>query len=82
MAHVVRAQVREGATVLLLAGNGHVRKDAGVYQWLTPMERQRTQVHAYLESPQTEDMATFDRVHSVASVQRDDLCAAFTRPAS
>jgi len=82
MAHVVRAQLRKGATVLLLAGNGHVRKDAGVYQWLTPMERQRTEVHAYLESPQTEDKTTFDQVHAVASVRRDDPCAAFAKPAS
>lgn len=80
MAHVVRTQLRKGATVLLLAGNGHVRKDAGVYQWLTPMERARTQVHAYLESPQTGDAAAFDQVHAVAPVQRDDPCAAFAAP--
>lgn len=82
MAHVVRTQLQKGATVLLLAGNGHVRKDAGVYQWLTAMERQRTQVHAYLESPQTGDEAAFDQVHAVASVQREDPCAAFAAPAS
>jgi uncharacterized iron-regulated protein len=42
MAHVLREHPQ--STVLLLAGNGHVRKDAGVYYWLSPQERQRAQV--------------------------------------
>ena len=65
------------STVLLLAGNGHVRKDAGVYHWLSPTERQRTQVHAYVEASQAGDAALFDQVHVVAPVAREDPCAAF-----
>ena len=75
MANVLREHPQ--STVLLLAGNGHVRKDAGVYHWLSPQERQRTQVHAYLESPQAADAALFDQVHAVAPVVREDPCAAF-----
>mgnify|MGYP006279370781 CR=1 FL=1 len=80
MAHVVQTQARAGATVLLLAGNGHVRKDAGVYQWLGPAQRGRTQVHAYLESPHLQDSAVFDQVHALAPTPRDDPCAAFAVP--
>ncbi len=75
MAHVLREHPQ--STVMLLAGNGHVRKDAGVYHWLSPQERQRTQVHAYLESPQAADAALFDQVHAVAPLVREDPCAAF-----
>jgi len=75
MAHVLREHPQ--STVLLLAGNGHVRKDAGVYHWLSPAERLRTQVHAYLETPQAADAALFDQVHAVAPVEREDPCAAF-----
>lgn len=82
MAYVVQAHARAGATVLLLAGNGHVRKDAGVYQWLAPMERQRTQVYGYVEHVHDGDGAWFDQVQTLMPVQRGDPCAAFTAPAS
>ena len=75
MAHVLREHPQ--STVLLLAGNGHVRKDAGVYYWLSPQERQRTQVHAYVESPQAADAALFDQIHPIAAVEREDPCAVF-----
>jgi uncharacterized iron-regulated protein len=75
MAHVLREHPQ--STVLLLAGNGHVRKDAGVYHWLSPQERQRTQVHAYVETPQPDEAALFDQIHAIAAVKREDPCAAF-----
>ena len=75
MAHVVREHPQ--STVLLLAGNGHVRKDAGVYHWLSSAERLRTQVHAYLEAPDAQDAALFDQIHPIAAVTREDPCAAF-----
>jgi uncharacterized iron-regulated protein len=75
MAHVLREHPQ--STVLLLAGNGHVRKDAGVYHWLSPAERLRTQVHAYLEAPDAQDAARFDQIHPIAAVTREDPCAAF-----
>jgi len=73
MAQLPRAYPQ--STVLLLAGNGHVRKDAGVYRWLSPQERARTRVHAYIEAPQAEDAALYDQVHAIAPLQRDDPCA-------
>jgi len=79
MAHVLREHPQ--STVLLRAGNGHVRKDAGVYHWLSPTERQRTQVHAYVEASQAGDAALFDQVHVVAPVAREDPCAAFAAAA-
>ena len=79
MAHVLREHPQ--STVLLLAGNGHVRKDAGVYHWLSPLERQRTLVHVYLETPQAADTTLFDQVHGVAPVVRDDPCSAFAAAA-
>jgi uncharacterized iron-regulated protein len=75
MAHVLREHPQ--STVLVLAGNGHVRKDAGVYHWLSPQERLRTQVHAYLEAPDTQDAVLFDQIHPIAAVEREDPCAAF-----
>ena len=75
MAHALREHPQ--STVLLLAGNGHVRKDAGVYHWLSPQERQRTQVHAYVETPQPDEAALFDQIHPIAAVKREDPCAAF-----
>jgi uncharacterized iron-regulated protein len=75
MAHVLREHAQ--STVLLLAGNGHVRKDAGVYHWLSPEDRLRTQVHAYLEAPDAQDAALFDQIHPIAAVTREDPCAAF-----
>jgi uncharacterized iron-regulated protein len=75
MAHVLREHAQ--STVLLLAGNGHMRKDAGVYYWLNSQERQRTQVHAYLEGPDTGDAALFDQIHPIAAVTREDPCAGF-----
>jgi uncharacterized iron-regulated protein len=75
MAHVLREHSQ--STVLLLAGNGHVRRDAGVYHWLSPEERLRTQVHAYLEAPDGDDAALFDQIHPIAAVKREDPCAAF-----
>ena len=75
MAHVLREHPQ--STVLLLAGNGHVRKDAGIYHWLSPAERLRTQVHAYLEAPDAQDAARFDQIHPIAAVTREDPCAVF-----
>lgn len=68
-------QTHPQSTVLLLAGNGHVRKDAGVYRWLSAQDRARTRVHAYLEAVHAEDAALYDQVHAIAPLQRDDPCA-------
>lgn len=64
--------------VLLIAGNGHVRRDAGVFQWLSAEKQARTQVLGYVEREDTADASWFDQVYVVPEVERDDPCLVFT----
>ena len=80
MAKTIRENASNG--LILLAGNGHVRKDIGVYHWLSSAERMRTQVIAYIEEdsdavsgPET---VVFDRTIRIEPFERDDPCEAFT----
>lgn len=80
MAKTIRDNASHG--LILLAGNGHVRKDIGVYHWLSSAERARTQVIAYTEDesdpmsrPET---SVFDRTIRVEPFERDDPCEVFT----
>lgn len=75
MAHVVNGVAN--STVVLIAGNGHVRKDAGVYQWLAPSKQSLTQVHGYVESAGENDVHWYDQVHVVPESEREDPCRAF-----
>lgn len=75
--------------VVLLAGNGHVRKDIGVPRWLSEPMRQHTQAIGYLErdvpptaTEATMDSAQFDVVRYTATQQREDPCSKFRKPAS
>jgi uncharacterized iron-regulated protein len=68
--------------VLLIAGNGHVRKDAGVFQWLTDDKQVRTQVLGYVERADTDDERWFDQVFVVPEAQREDPCLVFTQKPS
>ena len=81
MAEVLRAH--GGGGIVLLAGNGHVRRDLGVTRWLAPAERARAVAVGYLETapdaaPANPPEAAFDRVVRVAPALRDDPCEAFT----
>jgi uncharacterized iron-regulated protein len=80
MAKTIRENASHG--LILLAGNGHVRKDIGVYHWLSGAERTRTQVVAYTEDesdtvtgPET---SVFDRTIRIEPFERNDPCEAFT----
>ncbi len=77
MASVINALKNQ--MVVLIAGNGHVRKDAGVFQWLTPQAQRQTQVHGYVEKTQANDAAWFDHVHVVKPFEREDPCLMFTK---
>lgn len=77
MAHVVNGV--SNAPVVLIAGNGHVRKDAGVMQWLTPQNQAKTQVHGYVENTDKNDATWYDHVHVVPQVEREDPCLVFTQ---
>ncbi len=59
--------------VVLVAGNGHVRRDIGVLQWLSPQIASRVVVSGYVE-PQGVDAALFDRIRVVEPHQRPDPC--------
>jgi uncharacterized iron-regulated protein len=66
--------------VVLLAGNGHVRRDIGVPRWLGAAWQDRLFAVGYLE---TDDDATptsiFDAVVRTAPTPRADPCAEFMR---
>ncbi|MES2261504.1 MAG: ChaN family lipoprotein [Pseudomonadota bacterium] len=72
MAKLVRAQ--QPRDVVLIAGNGHVRKDIGVPRWLGAVEPKLTlRSEAYAESAQAPGL--YDVVHQVGAQARPDPCA-------
>jgi len=85
LAQVARDQAMAAAVerhaprgVVLLAGNGHVRTDAGVPRWLTPATRARSEAIGLLESDHP-GHRQFDRVLITATQERPDPCAAMRR---
>jgi uncharacterized iron-regulated protein len=80
MAKTIRDNASQG--LILLAGNGHVRKDIGVYRWLSNAERVRTQTFGYTEDKgDVADTSVFDREIRIEPFERSDPCAAFARRA-
>lgn len=79
MAKTIRDNASHG--LILLAGNGHVRKDIGVFYWLSSAERARTQVIAYTEDEDvargTAETSVYDRTIRVEPFERGDPCEAF-----
>lgn len=72
MARMVTEHAERGA--VLLAGNGHVRRDVGVPRWLAPELRDRTVSIGLLEEGDA-SRAAFDRVLVTPAQPRDDPCA-------
>lgn len=66
-------------TVILIAGNGHIRKDAGVFQWLTRQNKLTTQVHGYVEQADKSDANWYDHVHVIPITEREDPCRVFEK---
>ena len=66
-----------GRGVVLLAGNGHVRKDLGLARWLSTESRHRSWAIAYLE-PNSDAVQAFDEVLLVPAQPRDDPCKAMS----
>ena len=73
MARLLQAHAARGA--VLLAGNGHVRRDIGVPRWLPPEWRSRSHAVGYLEQGDDE-IAAYDEALFVAPQTRPDPCAA------
>lgn len=79
MARQIAAHAVRGA--VLLAGNGHVRKDLGVPRWLPPELQARSRAIGFLEGDAAQDSGAFDEVVPSPPQPRDDPCAAMRRPA-
>ena len=77
MARQLVAHAGRGA--VLLAGNGHVRKDQGVPRWLPPELQARSRVIGFLEADAAQDAGAFDEVVPSPPQPRDDPCAAMRR---
>lgn len=72
MARLLRAQ--QPRDVVLIAGNGHVRKDYGVPRWLNAVQpRLAVRAVGYVETDAAPGM--FDASYTVAKKQRPDPCA-------
>jgi len=74
MASIVRAHAIEG--VVLLAGNGHVRRDLGVPRWLEALDRARAFSVGFLERGGEPPASVFDAVVTAAPASRPDPCKA------
>ncbi len=75
MAALLRAHAARGA--VLLAGNGHVRRDIGVPRWLADLPG----LFAAGLTEDEADAAAFDLNFTLPAVERDDPCAALAKPA-
>lgn len=79
---MARALAQHGAQgAVLLAGNGHIRKDIGVPRWLPPQARPRTLSVGLLEAGDTQRSA-YDEVVVTAPQARPDPCADFKASAT
>jgi uncharacterized iron-regulated protein len=79
MADVLRRQAERGA--VLLAGNGHVRRDLGVPRWLAN-EAPRVFAVGLLERDDTHTPpGAFDATLRTDVAERPDPCASFKAPA-
>jgi uncharacterized iron-regulated protein len=77
MARLIATQAGRG--VVLLAGNGHVRRDIGVPRWLPADLRGRSHAVGYLEAGDP-SAAAYDEVLSFAAQARSDPCATLRPP--
>ena len=77
---MLRALPETGGVVLLLAGNGHVKRDIAVPWWLRGSGEQWVAV-GYLETPvEPGAYRWFDSIHEIPPAEREDPCAAFKAP--
>ena len=63
---------------VLIAGNGHVRRDLGVYQWLPEDLASRVKIAGYVE-PAGADTVLYDIMRVVTEHKRGDPCAQFKK---
>ena len=70
-------QYASGGAVLI-AGNGHVRRDLGVYQWLPADLASRVKIAGYVE-PAGVDTLIYDIMRVINEHKRADPCAQFKK---
>jgi uncharacterized iron-regulated protein len=75
-AQLLAQYASQGAVVI--AGNGHVRKDLGIYVWLPQALRDQVTVFAYVESDAADALA-YDRIRLMPAHERGDPCETFRR---
>jgi uncharacterized iron-regulated protein len=75
MAETMRTHAANG--VVLIAGNGHVRKDIAVPFWLR-RDGLAPRAVGFLEP--TSDADVFDAVERIPAAERPDPCAGFKPP--
>lgn len=76
MAKIIRAQ--QPRDVVLLAGNGHVRKDLGVARWLAQVQPILTvRAEGFVE--QGDHAGRYDQTYPLATENRPDPCAKFKK---
>ncbi|MFA9440985.1 ChaN family lipoprotein [Uliginosibacterium sp. sgz301328] len=78
MARAVQAHAKEG--VVLLAGNGHVRRDIGVARWFSSVAPNDLIAVGFVEGGAPEGQ--FDAVVTLAPIDRGDPCEGVMRPPS
>ncbi len=72
MAQALRKNAKTGA--VLIAGNGHVRRDIGVPHWLAVAGVDGIQAHGYIERNSESVESAYDVSHAIIPHQRPDPC--------
>jgi uncharacterized iron-regulated protein len=81
MAEALRRHASRGA--VLLAGNGHVRRDLGVPRWLAGLDPARLWSVGFIEQDAAQALAgAFDAQVLAAAAQRADACEGVRPPAA
>ncbi len=75
MADAIAAHADHG--LIMLAGDGHVRRDLGVPRWLSPTLRSRVVAVGYLEKGRPTGEGAFDATVITPSASRADPCRNF-----
>jgi len=77
MAKVLVDALTQRPAAVLIAGNGHVRRDVGVARWLPEAVAQASESHGFVEGAAAP--GEFDVIHLVAPPARPDPCEAFAK---
>ena len=77
MAHALRQHAAQGA--VLIAGNGHVRRDAGVPYWLQRLGQPQALVIGYEEAGSDVPEGRYDLLRQVPPHPRPDPCESLRR---